>query len=403
MIRHSARTHPGHRRPSNEDALLAWPEAGVFVVADGVGGRAAGEVASRLAVDTFQEHGEDLRAAVAAYAHQSDWDSRNAVLELLDEVCQRASARIYEEAELLGHRGMTTTLVAAAVGGGAAFLAHVGDSRAYLIRDGLIRQLTDDHSMVNDLVRTGQMTFDEARKSRYRSVITRALGLHPQVQPDLMSIEILPGDRLVLASDGLSDPLPVEVIEELSGQDDVHVASANLIQAALDRGGPDNVTVVMVEPEATPQTERARARAQVMQELFLFRDLPFHARLRVSRICRDLDFGPGDVLVREETAGSAMYVIVDGEVSVRRQRVELARLGRGEHFGELGLLGDSTRSATVSGLAGGSALVIERRDLVEFCQRDPVLGNELLWRLMRTLGARLSASNELAARRGEPG
>lgn len=397
MIRFSAQTHAGKRRSQNEDAMFANPDHGVFLVADGVGGRAAGEVASALTVATFEDHAQDLRRAVSRYAANPEWSTRNEVLELLDDVCQRASARVYDEAEATGKEGMTTTLVAAVVGGGAAFLAHVGDSRAYLLRDGLIRQLTEDHSMVNELVRTGQMTYEEAKRSRYRSVITRAVGLYPTVQADVMSIEILPGDRLVLNSDGLSDPVKLEKIEEIACQDDVDTSTSRLIDAALDGGGPDNITVVMVEPEATPQTEAARARAQVMSELFLFAGLPFHARLRVSRICQELFFEPGQHVVKEGSIGDALYVIVQGTVRVTRAGVDLARLDTGEHFGELGLLEDQQRSASVTGASYGSAIVIRRAQLQEFCQREPALGNQILWRLMHTLGGRLREANKRAA------
>lgn len=397
MIRFAAKTHPGKRRKSNEDAMLALPEHGLFVVADGVGGRAAGEVASALTIETFEAHASTLSEAVAEYAAAPEWGSRNRVLEALDAVCQEASARVYEEAETSARRGMTTTLVVALVGGGAAFLAHVGDSRAYLVRDGLIRQLTEDHSMVNDLVRSGQMTWDEARRSRYRSVITRAVGLYPNVQADLMSIEILPGDRLLISSDGLSDPVPTDKIEELSCQNDVETAVLDLIDAALDGGGPDNVTCVLAEPEATPETEVARARAQIMHDLFLFEGLPFHARLRVSRICRELKFTPGQSLVNEGDIGDTMFVIVQGDVSVTRNGVQLACLSAGEHFGELGLLEAEKRSASVSGTTFGSALLVSRRDLHDFCSREPALGNALLWRLLRTLGDRLRTTNALAA------
>ena len=216
-----------------------------------------------LTVETFSNAKESLAEVVHAYTLDPQWSTRNAVLEALDQVCQDASSRVFDEAEASSKKGMTTTLVVALVGGGAAFLAHAGDSRAYLIRDGLIRQLTEDHSMINELVRTGQMTFEEASRSRYRSVITRAVGLYPTVQTDLMSIEMLPGDRILLNTDGLSDLVNLENIEDIASQDDVETANNRLIQAALDGGGNDNVTVVIVEPEANPQTEAARARAQV--------------------------------------------------------------------------------------------------------------------------------------------
>ena len=202
MIRFHARSHPGIVRPQNEDALLADGGNGVFVVADGVGGRAAGEIASALTIETIESAAKSLADSVAAYAEATEWEGRNTVLEKMEQICQDASKRVFDEAEARGKKGMTTTLVLLVVGGGTAFLAHVGDSRAYLIRDGLIQQLTDDHSMVNELVRSGQMTYADARKSQYRNVITRAVGLYPNVQADVMSIDILAGDRVVLCSAG---------------------------------------------------------------------------------------------------------------------------------------------------------------------------------------------------------
>ncbi len=379
--------------------MLADVDNGVFVVADGVGGRAAGEVASSITIETFQEAAPSLKEAVASYAAHPEWSTRNAVLELLDSVCQTASRRVFDEAESKGRRGMTTTLVAALVGGGSAFLAHVGDSRAFLIRDGLIRQLTEDHSMVNELVRSGQMSREQALRSRYRNVITRAVGLYPTVQADLMSLEVLPGDRVLLSSDGLTDMVEQPRIEAISAENDLETAGRTLISEALEQGGHDNVTIVMVEPEATPLTEAARARARIMETLFLFEGMPFHVRLRVSRICEELFFTPGQMLVREGEQGDSMFVIVQGSVKVFREGVELARLGIGEHFGELALIEPVVaRTATVEGAAFGSAIVIRRKLLNEFAQREPEVGSQILWRLLATLGERLRETNALAAR-----
>src|SRR5688572_19663981 len=122
MIRCAAQTDVGRKRPHNEDSLLTAVADGVFVVADGVGGRAAGEIASALAVDTFRRCGPRLRAAVDAYARQPDWQNRNGVLEVLEQTCQQASRAVYDESERQNKRGMTTTLVTALVGGGAVFL-----------------------------------------------------------------------------------------------------------------------------------------------------------------------------------------------------------------------------------------------------------------------------------------
>ncbi len=397
MIRHAALTDEGKRRDHNEDAYLASAEDGLFLVADGVGGRACGEVASALTVETFQAAAPRFLLALDAFQREPGRKTRSAVLELLSRICNEASRRVYEEAEADGRRGMTTTLVAALVRGGAIFLAHVGDSRAYLLREGELLQLTDDHSMVNELVRTGQMTYDEARRSRYRNVITRAIGLQPTVQPDVAAVEVLPGDRLVLCSDGLSDPVPpLEICRLLAGGTPA-LAAQGLVDEALERGGPDNVTVLVVDPDASPQAEAAAARAEVMSQLFLFADLPFHARARVGRLVDELFVTPGDIVVDQGERGRAMFVVVQGEVEVLRDGIVLARMGPGDHFGELALVDAQPRSATVRATQYGSLIQIDRKALDDFSRREPELGNRLLWKLMGSISARLrDASTRIA-------
>ena len=393
MIRFHALTHEGKVRGHNEDAMFADGSHGVFVVADGVGGRAAGEIASALTVDTMEQAAPALKQRLDQYCANPIWEIRNEVLMALEQICQDASKTVYDEAERLNRKGMTTTVVVMAVAGGTAFLAHVGDSRAYLIRDGLIQQLTEDHSMVNELVRSGQMSYADAKKSQYRNVITRAVGLYPKVQADVMSIDILPGDRVVMCSDGLSDPVPLKTIEAI-GCRDVKTATQALLDAALDAGAPDNVTVAVVEPEATPQAEAARARAQVMETLFLFEDLPFNARLRVARICEARSVQPKEVLAEEGDTGNAMFIIVQGTVRVSRGGKTITKLGAGEHFGEMSLLDERPRSASVTSTGPGSVMIIRRDALLELCQREPGLGNQVLLALATSLAHRLRDANE---------
>jgi serine/threonine protein phosphatase PrpC len=393
MRTHASRTDPGKKRNHNEDALLTLPDVGIFVVADGVGGRACGEVASAICVDAFRDAGPMLTARLAAFEAGSSVDTRNAVLTAMDEVLQTASRRIYETAEAEGRAGMTTTVVSALVGHATAFLAHVGDSRAYLVREGELRQLTEDHSMVNELVRTGKMTYEEARASRHRHVITRAVGLYPTVQPSLAAVDLLPGDRIVLCSDGLSDVVAPEIILEEGGRSDLEGAVDTLLQTALDRGGPDNITVIVVDPDRSERTDEMAARAGMLESLFLFEDLPYSARLQVGRIVQEHYFAPGELLVEQGTPGTSMFVVLEGEVAVLVNGIEVARFGSGEHFGELALADEQPRSASVAGISFGSAISISSEQLREFCRREPELGNELLWKMMRVLGQRLRRTN----------
>jgi len=394
MLKFHARTDVGLKRKHNEDSLLAAEEFGVFVVADGVGGRKAGELASAITVNTFQSYAPQLKASVDAFAADTNRETRNAVLALLDQAANAASRRVYEAATATGRQGMTTTLVAAVIGGGAAFVLHVGDSRAYLVREGQLRQLTEDHSMVNELIRTGAMSREDASTSRYRNVITRAVGLYPNVRTDTLHVELLDGDRIILCSDGLSDMVPPANILELLLQSNLTHSVDALIQEALNRGGRDNVTVVAIEPEAVLQAEAVAARAKAMESLFLFEELPFHARLRVGRIVSELFVTPGQVVVRQGDQGNTLYVVVQGEVSVIVDGHEVATLSEGEHFGELALVDTEPRSADIIAKGFGHLLIVDRDALREYCMMEPALGNLLLWKLVHALGKRLRNMNQ---------
>jgi serine/threonine protein phosphatase PrpC len=394
MIKFHARTDVGLKRKHNEDSLLAAEEFGVFVVADGVGGRKAGELASAITVNTFQAFAPRIKAAVDQAASEATRDNRNRVLALLDEAANAASKRVYEAASATGRQGMTTTLVGAIVGGGYAYMVHVGDSRGYLLRNNQLRQLTEDHSMVNELIRTGAMTTEEAKTSRYRNVITRAIGLYPNCKTDTMAIELVGGDRIMLCSDGLSDLVSPSNMLEMLQVENIAVSVDRLIDAALAAGGKDNVTVIAIAPEAVLEAESVAARAKAMENLFLFEDLPFHARLRVGRIVSERFVAPGQQVMKQGEIGDTLFVVVQGEVSVQVNGKEVATLSAGDHFGELALVDHEPRSADVVAKGFGHLLSIDRASLREFCMMEPALGNLILWKLVATLGQRLRAANQ---------
>jgi serine/threonine protein phosphatase PrpC len=394
MVRCHARTDVGLKRKHNEDSLLAAEEHGVFVVADGVGGRKAGELASAITVNTFQSFAPQLQEGLEQFIRAPSREHRNEVLRQLDEAANAASRRVYEAATSTGRQGMTTTLVTAIIGGGHAFILHVGDSRGYLLRNGTLQQLTEDHSMVNELIRTGSMTPEEAATSRYRNVITRAVGLYPSVRTDILHVELLPQDRILLCSDGLSDMVSHEGMQGRLGALPLIGAVDALIQDALNGGGKDNITVIALEPEASQEPDQVEARAAAMASLFLFEELPLQARLRVGRIVNELHPSAGDYVMRQGDGGDTLFAVVSGSFSVRIKGQEVAQIGPGEHFGELALVDSLPRSADVVANTDGHLLAIERSALQDFCRVEPALGNLLLWKLVTTLGYRLRATNE---------
>jgi len=243
--RAAGQTDTGRRRRQNEDAFVCEPP--LFAVADGMGGAQAGELASRLAAAAIEEGGVAIQGE-----------------EGVAGVVRTANARIFEHSVRDPNAaGMGTTATVALVDEEAetATLAHVGDSRAYRYRDGLLEQLTTDHSLVGELVRSGRLTEDEAAVHPHRSVITRALGTEADVDVDTLTIDLRAGDLVLLCSDGLSAMVREDEIVRLleAARSDPHDAAAALIAAANAAGGEDNVTVVLFElAEGEPPSRPAQ-------------------------------------------------------------------------------------------------------------------------------------------------
>jgi PPM family protein phosphatase len=245
VVEQYSRTDVGRQRSANEDDLFAEADTGLFAVADGMGGARAGEVAAKAAVEQL------------------------AALERKQEVGERELATVVEEANRRIHElsqsdeslaGMGTTMTAVAVGDGEVAIAHVGDSRAYRLRDGALERLTHDHSLVDEMVRAGRLTPEEAEVHPQRSIITRALGPEPQVEVERMTYPARSGDVYLICSDGLTTMVPEDdVAAILRGRSSLRQAAEDLVRVANEAGGKDNVTVVLFrlaeEGEAEPEAD----------------------------------------------------------------------------------------------------------------------------------------------------
>ena len=242
-------TDVGRKRKHNEDAYLLDAERGLFVVADGMGGHAAGEVASRLTVESIQEFiagTEDDHDNTWPFGYNNrysvDGNRLSTAVERANEKVMRA---VVNRPEL---KGMGTTVVAALFDEKRATLVHVGDSRAYLLRDSELRRLTDDHSWVQEQVNAGILSEEEARSHPLKNVVTRALGGGAHVAVDLIEIPVGDGDRFLLCSDGLTGMVSdEEITEALSSSRSLEQIVRGLIDLANERGGVDNITAITVE------------------------------------------------------------------------------------------------------------------------------------------------------------
>src|SRR5437016_11445853 len=242
-------TDVGRQRQHNEDTFLVADEAKLFLVADGMGGHAAGEIASKIAVDSISEFIVHTKEDDGTWPHAYDEHytrTTNRLMAALRMANTRVLEAMRKDAKL---RGMGTTVVAAMADDGKFSVAHVGDSRAYMIRNGKISRITNDHSWAYEQVQAGMLTEAEAEKHPLRNVITRALGGALSVNPDASEVEVRSGDVYLLCSDGLTGMVPEDEILRVvtESEDDLQKACQTLIDKANERGGLDNVTAILVK------------------------------------------------------------------------------------------------------------------------------------------------------------
>ncbi|MFO0000675.1 MAG: Stp1/IreP family PP2C-type Ser/Thr phosphatase [bacterium] len=246
-------TEVGVKRSTNEDTYLINDEMQLCVVCDGMGGHVGGEVASAIAVNTVEEVLASVEVRPADLGRADDDDPVELTRERLRYAIRLAGRRIFEKAtEEPEYKGMGTTCLALLIDGGNAFIAHVGDSRGYVVRDGSIEQVTEDHSLVNEKIKAGLLTPDEARNHKLKNIITRSLGYMEDVEVDIQVRAVRRNDRFVLCSDGLSNLVETGEIGEAVLDTGPQESTRRLIELACERGGDDNVTVVVARVDEVP-------------------------------------------------------------------------------------------------------------------------------------------------------
>lgn len=237
---------PGVAREGNEDAYMLLADKGIAILADGMGGHLAGEVASAMAVDIIARHLHTTLCQAPATASDAGTPPE---VSALREAIQQANQAIFEASRSKPeYNGMGTTVVVTLFQSNMLYVAHVGDSRLYRFRAGVLQQITEDHSMVQELLKRGLITPEEARTSANKNLVTRALGVDPSVAPDITVQTFLKDDLYLLCSDGLSDVLADTDIERVMQQygKNPQETSQLMVKETNARGGPDNVTVVLV-------------------------------------------------------------------------------------------------------------------------------------------------------------
>jgi len=386
------------RRAHNEDAWLALPTAGLFAVADGMGGLSAGDEASRMAIAAVEDAAPTLMALRGRIADLRKPDATISLSDLMTRVIEQANTQIHA----LGRRRnrvMGTTLTTGLVAGGSVFVAHVGDSRAYRIRAGRSECLTQDHSVAARRVRQGRLSRDQYGRTSRKNMLYQAVGTNPLVEPDFLEAQLEAGDRLLWCSDGVWEPLGAPELAALTARPDPREAAQAIVDAAYSAGSDDNLTAVVVHVAGSAAGPADWDQALASSPLFAH--LAISELRRLAPFLREVMLPTGTDVVVEDSAGDELYLLLDGEVKVTRGGVELTRLQPPKHFGEIALAGGQRRSATVCTTAPTRMLVLERTAIDDLIHRHPDVGARLVMKLLEQLATRLvSVTDRLVAATG---
>ena len=407
----AAATDIGRQRNHNEDNFLIDKKLRLFLVADGMGGHAAGEVASSIAVHEVRDAIHNNRDLIDRYRVDHPGVQSYEILQVLEHAVQAACGAVHARAQAeQDKRGMGTTATVLLIAGGGdhlrGFIAHVGDSRCYLARQNQCHVLTEDHSLMNELVRRGKLNREQIESSpykQYKNAVTRAVGVYASVEVDTFDFDILPGDRFLMATDGMYAYVDEDELPKQLAEGEVKDVPRRLVDRANAGGGHDNITAVVIRvgetssAELGPRNTEVSLKLEVLKGMQMFRYLSYKELVRVGNIAEMIELKPDQVVFQQGQPGDSMYVVVSGSVRLSKGEKLVAELGKGHHFGEMALVDRSVRSLTATAAEPTRLVVISRKDFYEIIKREPASAVKLLWSFVQVLGQRLrKTTNDLS-------
>lgn len=391
----------GPVREVNEDTLLLHDENQIFLVADGMGGHVGGAQASKLGADTTVQILEQS-------FEDSDSPQRNEDIEkwekYVKDAISGASQAIFKlAADDPALRGMGTTVTSIIQRDGIGIVGHVGDSRLYLYRSGVLYQLTNDHTIVNEMLEAGDLSPSQVEGHPFANVLTKAVGVLETVSADTFVFELVVGDKLLLCSDGFygsfanADEMYAFVVDHIN-EDIIEQAEKRV----TTHNAQDNVTLALLEvvpEEATVEADTQRSqevilKVEVLQDVNLFRGLEVKEIVSVVQASTVRRIPAGEIVVSEgESSTGLLYVILDGEMQVGKGGGPLALLSKGNHFGEISILLEAPRSATVKAVTDATLLEIPKSAIDHLLSSSPRAGVQFLLAMSREFADRLAETN----------
>ncbi len=402
VLKTHGETNVGRKRKHNEDNFLVDDDLKLYIVADGMGGHNAGEVASEYTIKIIRREilkNKDFIIQTIKSESKGEDSELEKVIRLVEYCIETACYEVFHMAQNnKSRKGMGTTVVMLLVVDDRAIVAHVGDSRVYLVRKNKLHQITEDHSIVQEQLKLGKITQKEAENSPYKNVITRAIGIYEYVPPDIIYLELEKNDRFLLCSDGVYPYFSEkELLESLISRKPLEDIASNIIDKILNMGAHDNLTVVIVDVMGIStdacQIEISN-KLDILKEIPLFQYLDYKELVKTYSIISTKKYNSGDIIIQEGDIGKEFFILFRGKVAVLKGDIEVAQLNPGSNFGEMGLFDNAPRSATIKALETCYLMVIDRSKFFELMRKESKISVKLLWSFLKVFSGRLRATTK---------
>ena len=377
-------TDKGAVRANNEDFFLTDNELNLYIVCDGVGGANSGEVASKMAAETCAAYIKKNQNLIDDYYCTG---KEKIVVEMMEQAISEACNKVYQAGSKNAKlSGMACTLTALIFLNQKAVLGHVGDSRCYLLRNNQAHAVTEDHTLGKDLRERYAMNETIIKEKKLDHVLNRCIGHYPRVEVDTLFFDILPGDQLVLCSDGLHNYITNPVMLLPMTEDEEQEASLKkLIDYAIQRGGHDNITAVLIEVKLeesiymgfdSGKTELLND-FSFLERIYLFRNLSFIRMYRIINQCETLEFMQGEIIVSKDDDPGGIYIFFSGKVEIDNG-FESQSMHKGDYFGHQSLMHNHRMDFSVTATENSTFLFISSQDYKRLCRNHPKFGVRLL-------------------------
>ncbi len=384
---------PGLVRARNEDYIITDNDLNFYVVCDGVGGSGNGNIASKLAAESCRAFLKANESFFNDYYKTGNIKILETLLRsAIDEACYEVYKAAHADSKL---HGMASTLTSVLIVNDKAIVGHVGDSRLYLIRNNQVYTVTEDHTLGREARSREEMSDEEIKKHRLDSILNRSIGCYRSVEIDTLIFDILPGDELILCTDGMHNYLrnPVQLIPFLE-HDEINTALSQMVQFAIDGGGSDNISVILLRTKLeesiymgfSDEKTNLLNNFNILSKSFLFKDMNFIRLNRLMNVMEIFPFSAGEIIVEKGVILDGLYLIATGEVEVIHEDKKLNEvLKTGQSFGEKSLVKLLPAEKTYTAKNSCSILFISSENFKKLCHNHPRFGVKLLENLLQIL------------------